>query len=210
MLHIDPATLRRHPWIAVLLGFATAAVIGFLLQSGMSEARLLLAQQAPQAISIDQASSVRTIRWVRITDGDWHCDRTMTTERRSWIERLVLGPIETTEIPITGSHPGEVVIACFDGAVSCEARAGSPLTGVIGSRVIFTSCTPKGRWGASGDRVVVLNVGASPRQALVMLVALAAIALLGIGFGAYHLQRMFPRPEGREAVTTAYVPLEPR
>src|SRR5689334_24059286 len=82
MLHIDPATLRRHPWIAVTLGLATAAVIGFLLQSGMPEARALFAQKSPESISVDQISNLRGTRWVRITGGTWHCDRTLTTERR--------------------------------------------------------------------------------------------------------------------------------
>ncbi len=210
MLHISPATLRRHPWIGVAIGFATATVIGFLLQSGMPEARQLFAQKSPETISVDQAASLSGTRWVRITDGTWHCDRAITTERREWIARLVLGRVETTEIPITGTQPGELLVASFDGAASCEAKAGSALTGVIGSSAIFTSCSPKGRWKADADRVVVLNVGASPQQALLMLVGLALVGVLGIGFGGYYVRLMLRVEPRREIATGAYAPLEPR
>ena len=210
MLHISPETLRRYPLIGVVLGFATAAVIAYLLMTGMTEARQLLAQKAPLAVTLREAVRQSDIRWVTLAQGEWHCDRAVTIERHAGIARWVLGAVESTEIPITDGAGDEVVVACFDGALSCEKRAGAPLTGVIGSTEIFTSRATARRWSRNGDRVVVLNVGASPRYALAMLVGLVAIAILGLGFGTFHLARMLPRTERREVTGAAYVPLEPR
>jgi hypothetical protein len=190
MVHIDLATLRRHPIIGVLLGGVTAVLLVHLIVSGWPEVRELLGQKAPDRISLHDAVNLRRVRWVTLAEGQWHCDQAITMKRQQGIERWLRGPIEATEVPITGATAGEVLVASFDGALKCEARAGSSLTGVIGSTEIFTSRATLRRWRESGQRVAVLNVGASPIFALIMLAGLVAIAVLGIGFGGYYLRLM--------------------
>jgi hypothetical protein len=191
MVHIDAATLRRYPILGVLIGGGTAVFLCFLLRSGWAEARVLLSQKAPEPVSLHETVSLRGVRWVTLTEGQWHCDGAITTERQPGVERWLRGPIETTEVPITGAVQGEVVVASFDGAVRCAERARSPLTGVVGSTEIFTSRGALRRWGRIGHRVAVLQVGASPRFALVMLAGLVAIAVGGIVFAGYYLTLMF-------------------
>jgi len=125
MVHIDPATLRRHPILGVAIGGATAIFIVFLIQSGGQEARALLVQKTPERLTLHEAASLRGIRWVTISGGQWRCDETITIERQPGLERWVRGPVEQTEVPITGPVKGEILVACFDGAVSCSERAGS-------------------------------------------------------------------------------------
>ena len=209
MLHIDPRTLRRHPILGVAIGGATAIVLAWLLMSGMGEARALLAQKAPDRVSVHEAMSLRGIRWITISDGRWHCESAITTERRVGLERWVRGPIETTEVPITGSVERELVVASFDGAVTCAERAGSTLTGVVGSTEIFTSRGALRRWSWNGDRVAVLHVGASPREALIMLAALVAIGLLAIAFAGYYLRLMLRSRDERVPHTGMSVPIQP-
>jgi len=51
MVHIDAATLRRHPIIGVVLGGVTAFLMVHLILSGWPEVRDLLGQKAPDRIS---------------------------------------------------------------------------------------------------------------------------------------------------------------
>jgi len=208
-VHISPATLRRHPILGVTIGVATAGVITWLLVSGADEARTLLAQKAPEPVSVHDVVNLPGIRWVTVSGGDWHCDGAITIKRRSAIERMVLGQVGTTEVPITGTSERELLVASFDGAVNCEQRVGSTLTGVVGSTQIFGSCTARSHWRRTGNRVVVLDVGASPRRALIMIAALLMVALGGVVFAGYYLRLMFLASEPRSVPAYSVRPIEP-
>jgi hypothetical protein len=208
MLHIDPATLRRYPIIGVLLGAATALVIGYLVYSGWPEARVLLSQKTPDRVSLHDAVTQRGARWVTISDGQWHCDQAITIERSVGVERWFRGPIESTEVPVTGAIHGDLLVASFDGALKCEERNSESLTGVIGSAQIFTSRAALQRWQAAGHRVNVLNVGASPRWALILLVVLLALAVGGLVLCGYYLRLLF-RPSRRPAPQPFAHPIHP-
>jgi len=210
MIHIDPATLRKYPIIGVLIGVVTTVVVVSLLASGWDEVRELLAQKAPDPVSLHDAVGLHGTRWITVSEGQWHCDQAFTTRRRSTVERWFRGPIESTEVPITGSVEGEVLVANFDGTVKCEERAGSTLTGVVGSTQIFTSRAPLRRWSRGGNRAAILQVGASPQSAMILLVGLAAIALLGIGFAAYYLMLMIRSRERHSAPLPSMEPIQPR
>jgi hypothetical protein len=190
MVPIDPATLRKYPVLGVIIGGVTAVFLGYLISSGLAEARVLLGQRAPDRVSLHETVNLRGARWITLTEGQWHCDRAITVERRAGLERWVRGPVEATEVPITGAKDGEVLVASFDGAVACAERAGSSLTGVVGSTEIFTSRGALRRWSQSGHRVAILHVGAGPRFALIMLIGLVAIALGGTAFAGYYLALM--------------------
>ena len=201
MVHVDPALLRRYPIIGVLIGGAAAVFLASLIQSGWAEVRALVVQKTPEPVSLQEATALRGIRWITVSDVQWHCDQSVTIERPPGLERWVRGPIETTEVPITGASGG-VLVASFDGAVACSERAGAPVTGVVGSTEIFTSRGAHRRWGRGEKHVAILAVGASPRYALTMLGSLAAIALGGFAFAAYYFilmvrlrdRHMPPRP----------------
>ena len=209
LVHIDAATLRKYPILGVLIGAGAAVVIGCLLVFGMGEAHALLSQKAPDVLSLHEIANLGSVRWVRLSEGQWHCERAITTPRRAGLERWVRGPVETTEVPITGAVDGEVLVACFDGAVSCAERASSPLIGVVGSTEIFTSQGTLRRWSRSGQRVAVLNVGASPRFALVMLLGLIAVGVGGIIFAGYYLRLMLAPLRQRRVPLPSHGPIEP-
>jgi hypothetical protein len=209
MMHIDAATLRKYPILGVAIGGASAAFVCYLLWSGLAEARVLLGQKAPDRVSIHEAVNRRGIRWVALTEGQWHCDRALAIERRAGLERWVRGPVETTEVPITGAIEGEVLVASFDGALTCAERVGSPLTGVVGSTEIFTSRGALRRWHRGANRVAVLHVGASPRFALLMLIALVAVAAGGIVFAAYYLGLMLRSRARHSAPLSSSDPIQP-
>ena len=190
MVHVDPATLRKHPVLGVVIGGATAVFLCCLIGSGLGEARALLGQRAPDPVSLHETVNLRGVRWVTLAEGRWHCDRAITVERRAGLERWLRGPVETTEVPITGADDGEVLVASFDGSVACAERAGSSLTGVVGSTEIFTSRGVLRRWSRSANRVAILHVGAGPRFALIMLIGLVAVAVGGMVFAGYYLKLM--------------------
>jgi hypothetical protein len=209
-VHIDARTLRRYPVLAIVIGVATAAVIGWLLTSGWGEAQALFAQNAPERLSVHEIVSLRGVHWVTLSDGEWHCDAAVTRPRRSTIERWVRGPVDATEVPITGIIEGEILVANIGGAVNCEVRAGSQLTGVVGSTQIFSSgCGTARRWRARGTRVAVLDVGASPQRALGMIVALVAVALGGLVFAGYYFMLMFRANEPRAVPGLSTEPIQP-
>jgi hypothetical protein len=209
MIHIDPATLRKYPIIGILIGLVTTAVVCSLLWSGSGEVRELLAQKAPERVSLHDAVSLRGTRWITVSEGEWHCDQTVTTKRRSTVERWFRGPIESTEVPITGTVEGEVLVASFGGAVDCEARVGSVLTGVVGSKEIFTSRAALRRWSRSGYHAALLHVGASPQTALLLVVGMVAVALLGLGFAAYYFMVMIRSRERHSAPLPTMEPIQP-
>ena len=170
---------------------------------------MLLAQKTPDRVSLHETVGLAGIRWVTVSDGHWHCDQALTIERPFGVERWFRGPVETTEVPLTGETRGEVLVASFDGALPCAERAGSPLTGVVGSNEIFTSRAALRRWSAAGHRVAVLQVGASPRLAWIMLVALLAIAIGGAVFAGYYLTQMLRSADRRPASRATIDPIQP-
>ena len=210
MVHIDPETLRRHPILGVLIGAAMIAVVGWLLHSGWSEARELLGQRAPDRVSLHETVNLSRIRWVTVSEGRWDCARTVANVRRPGLERWLMGKVESTEVPITGTVDGEVLVARFDGAVACESRAGSPLTGVVGSTVIFGGSRALRRWGEGGDRVAVLQVGESPRSAWILMLGLMGIAALGIVFAGFYLTLLLRSRQRLAETVPAFGPIEPR
>jgi len=209
-VHIDARTLRRFPILGIIIGVATAAVIAWLLMSGWAEAQALFAQKTPERLSVHDIVNLRGVHWVTVSDGDWHCDAAVERPRRSGIVQWVRGPVEATEVPITGTTEGEVLVASFDGALKCEQRAGSQVTGVVGSTQIFSSsCTALARWSRGGHHVNVLEVGASPQWALIMIVVLTAVALGGIGFAAYYFMLMFRDNQPRAVPSFSSEPIQP-
>jgi hypothetical protein len=209
-VHIDARTLRRYPILGILIGAATAAVIVWLLASGWAEAQALLSQKAPERLTVHEIVNLRGVHWVAVTDGEWHCEQATTRPSRPGIVQWVRGPVEATEVPITGMTEGEILVASFDGALKCEERAGSHLTGVVGSTQIFSSgCGTLKRWGRNGHHVNVLEVGASPQWALIMIVALAAIALGAVVFAGYYFMLMFRANEPRPVPAFSSEPIQP-
>ena len=205
MVYIRPAG-RRHPIKGVVLGGATVALLAFLFCASWPEFRALLAQQEPDRISVHDAVHLRSIRWVTV-EGEWHCDQAIAIRRRGRAARSLMGPIRKTEVPITGAVEGEILVGVFKGDAKCAERAGASLTGVVRSSVIFKSRGTLRRWRQGGHRVVVMDVGASPRYALIMLLFLIAVTALAIGVFGYHLRAMLRsgRQSGR---LPAYEPIQ--
>lgn len=208
MFHIDPATLRRSPILGVLIGLAIGAVVVYFVRSGWPEARALLAQKAPTALSVQEAVNQKGIRWVTVTGGQWHCDHAVTVRRRSTLMRLLMGPVDATEIPITSGGDEGLLVARFEKAASCADRADTPLTGVVGSVELFTSQCVTRSWRQAGKRIAVLNVGASPSKALVMLLWMGALLLGAAVFTGYYLKLMFPSGERYPAPRPLDQPVE--
>ena len=209
MFHVDPETLRRYPIVGVLIGGTAAVFIGWLAWSAQDETRALLAQKSPAPVSIHEALHASSPRWVTIAEGRWQCERTHVV-KRTGLEQWVFGKIENTEVPIHGPIDGEVLVAEFDGAANCAERSGAPLTGVVGSREIFASRGAVRRWSRSGHRVAILHVGADPRRALFMQIAVSAIALLGAGFALYYLRLMLRARDPEPGYRPAADPIQPR
>lgn len=208
--HIDHRTLRRYPILGVFIGVAITVVVVWLLSSGWAEAEALFAQKAPERLSVHEVVNLRGVHWVTVSDGDWRCDAVVTRSRRSKLMQLFQGPVEATEIPITGTTDGEVLVATFGGALNCEGRSGSPITGVVGSTQIFSSsCSATPRWRKRAERVNVLEVGASPQKALFLIGAMVALALGGLVFAGYYFTIMYR--DGRPTTVPAYSsePIQP-
>lgn len=209
MVHVDPATLRKHPVLGVLLGLACAVAFVFVLGSGSNEARALLQQRTPVVLSPHDAVNQKGVRWVTVTGGDRRCESAMTIPRQGVFERWVRGPVASTEVPITTDVERELLVASFDGAVSCAQHADRCLTGVIGSVEVFTSRGAIMRWSGTADRVAVLHVGASPSEALFLFLFLVALLLVAVIFTGYYLRLMLQSRDRERAVPSMSQPIEP-
>ena len=212
MIHIDAATLRKYPILGVLIGLAIAIVVAFLLRSGWTEVRTLLAQKAPTAMSLHETVQQTSIRWVTVTDAHWHCEDAITISRQGTIARLMFGAVEVFEVPVTATGDtahDELLVARFDKAVSCEERAHAPLTGVVRSEEIFGTGGAVRRWSRAGRQVAVMNVDAGPSRALLLVLAMAGVCLFGVLFAAYYLRLMFRSGVRRPVPVHANSPLHP-
>jgi len=182
---IDAGSTRRNPILGILLGVAMAGAFGPQVLSAWPEMHALIAQKAPERLTVHEVINLGGARWVTLVDGDWHC------------EAVTEGPSRRnggrgSEVPITGTTEGEILVAVFSGAANCTERAGSQLTGVAGSRRIVSAGYDAFReWGPRAQRVAVLEVGDSPENDLLVFVALAAVALGGIGLVAFYALSMF-------------------
>lgn len=210
MVHVDPATLRRYPILGVLLGLVATVAFVFVLRSGAGEARALIQQKAPVALSPREAVHQDGIRWVTVTGGRRRCEQAMTIPRQGMLERWARGPVASTEVPITSDEGRELLVASFDGAVSCAEVTDRPLTGVIGSTEVFTSRDAVRRWSGTGKRVAVLHVGASPSEALFLFLFLVALLLVSVGFSGYYLKLMLQSRDRDPAFPSMAQPIEPR
>ena len=156
--------------------------------------------KAPDPVSLPRRGGLRGTRWITVNEGQWHCDQAFTTQRRSTVERWFRGAIESTEVPITGSVEGEVP--------GGELRWGREVRRA--REIDADRCRgqhadlhqPRGAqalesgWQSRRDPA---RHGASPQSAMILLVGLAAIALLGIGFAAYYLMLMIRSRERHSA-----------
>lgn len=211
MFHVHPETLRRHPILGVLIGVGIVVAAACMMRLGWTEVRALIGQKAPAVVTLHDAVHQQGTRWITVSDGQWHCEDLVTIPRKRTFERRIRGPIAATEVPVTSGESEDLLIARFKGKLSCEERAGTSLTGVVGSTEIFTSRGAIRRWSRTGRPVAVLNVGASPTQALLMFLGIGALMLVGVAFFGYYLRKMLPSPEeDRRAHPPLTQPIEPR
>ena len=211
MIHVDPETLRRYPILGVLLGLVTVVVIGYLIHGARGEMRTLVGQEEPDRLTVSQAVNLGRVRWVTVSDGEWHCAEAAIVERKGTVERWVLGRIDAVEVPLTGERPGELLVARFDGDISCAERSASPLTGVIGSSEIFGVRSSLRRWARPGKaRVEIMSVGSSPTTALLLFLAVSGIFLLGVGFLGYYGRLLLRRRGPAEPNPSWPQPIEPK
>jgi hypothetical protein len=125
------------------------------------------------------------------------------------IARLMFGPVEVFEVPITATGDDELLVARFGKAVSCEERAHAPLTGVVRSVEIFGTGGAVRRWSRAGRQVAVLNVDASPSRALLLVLGMAGVFLVGVLLAGYYLGLMFRSGVRRAVPAHVSSPIHP-
>ncbi|MGV8124824.1 MAG: hypothetical protein AB2L14_34175 [Candidatus Xenobiia bacterium LiM19] len=168
-IHIDPETLKQHPWIAVLIGLA-GAVIAFFASTGFWKEYLMLRNlPCPVEITADNAnlSPENPRKWAALTSGRWH-HGLVVEEKRKAPECWFLGPVDNTQIPVTGWKKHTLIVIKCDGKVDSQALSLHSVTGMlvnVNDRL----------WGGGISRkitiahdspVMVLVAGAGPAKAL--------------------------------------------
>ena len=198
MVYIRTANRRGRTIQGVILGGVAVIISVCFILAAWPEVPALLGQKEPDRISVHDAVNLRGIRWVAIADGQWHCAQAITIKRKG---------VRMAEVPITGAIEGEVLVAALHGDPKCAERTGTALTGVVGSKVIFSSRGALRRWGRSWHRVAVIYVGASPRFALIILLVAVAVAVLAIAVFGYHLRDLL-RSGRKSAPLPSYEPIQ--
>jgi len=168
-VHIDPETLKQHPWIAVLIFFVGAAVAFWAANAFWHEYLALRNLPCPAEITADNASLGADCprRWVTLVSGVWHPDRAVE-EKRKAPECWVLGPVENTQIPVAGSIKPVLIVVKCDGKVDRQALSSKPVTGML-VRVndhLWGGGISKDISTGGASAVYVLVEGAGPARAL--------------------------------------------
>jgi hypothetical protein len=130
-VHLDVETIRRKPWIGVLV-FGGALVAFVWGTSQMVEQwRALRDLGAPREIALADVASAPagSLPWVRITGGTWACAMAMEREH-DLVSRWVLGRVDQTWVPIVDVGTGAAVVARFVGEIDC-ADPKAPVEGVV-------------------------------------------------------------------------------
>jgi hypothetical protein len=177
-VHIDPETLRRHPWIAVLIGLVGVAMMALISNAFFREYMALRTMPAPEQITADSAilGPGGSRRWVSFTGGNWHHDM-VVEERRKAPECWLFGKIENTQIPVTDTKGLRLIVIKHDGKADSQSLALRPVTGMLVRE-------HDGLWGGGispamaikhEGPILVLIPGAGPAKAF-------AYTLGGLGF----------------------------
>jgi hypothetical protein len=175
----------------VVLLLAGAVFIVYLLQLGREEMRQLWGEKQPRVVSVTEALSLQGARWVTLTGGEWHCEAAEVRYRRGFVARLLFGKVDSVEVPIVGARKGDLVVVRFAREASCSNDAPPSVTGVIGSREIFTSTGTRQRWSEAALRLDVINVDESPSSAMRLMALLIAVLILVLGYAGYSIRAAF-------------------
>lgn len=126
-----------------------------------NDAVRLGAQLEPRPFSLAAQAPLPTgTQWVRLVDGTWDCPHAMR-QLRGWPHRWLLEKVKWTQVPVTSPSGTRLVVVKLDGAASCEAAAGRPVTGIL-----LPAATPL--WDRSVARELRAALGREPD--LVLLV----------------------------------------
>jgi hypothetical protein len=92
-------------------------------------------QKSPELIDVETIESDLsfTRKWVTLTNFHPNCERVDYTRRTDPVEKLVDGPYYATFVPITNSSGRELIVAIFDGDISCPDLLNQPLSGILTS-----------------------------------------------------------------------------
>jgi hypothetical protein len=189
-VHIDPETLNRHPWIAVLIGLAGVILMLFLTNAYWKEYQALQKIACPAEITADTAnlSTDEPRKWVTLISGKWHPEARVEGERKI-PEKWIFGKVENTQIPVTDSKDQKLIVVKFEGKVDVQSKINLPVTGMLvykGDKV----------WGGSISRqfslkytqpIMVLDAGAGKSQALNYFIMGLIFTIAFSSFTGYYL-----------------------
>jgi len=189
-VHIDPETLKRYPWIGVLIGLAGSLLMVFLTVDFYHEYMALRSIPAPAPITVSTALLLPGQRstWVTLSGGVWHHDLVVREERRV-PERWILGKVENTQIPVTDGRGRTLVIIKHEGNVESRSLEGGPVTGMLVRNHDHL-------WGGGVSRSICLNhtepllvlvPGAGPRAAFLYTLGGLGFLLVFTIFAFYYM-----------------------
>jgi hypothetical protein len=131
-VHIDPETLKRYPWIGVLIGLAGSLLMVFLTVDFYHEFMALRTIPAPTSMTAATAALLPGERstWVTLSDGVCHHDL-VVREERSIPERWIFGKVDNTQVPVTDGKGRTLIIIKHDGNAESRSLEGHPVTGML-------------------------------------------------------------------------------
>lgn len=155
LVHADSGLVQRHPVLGVLLGGVGTLLFGVLAMLSYNDAVRLGAQLEPRPFSLATRAPLPTgTQWVRLVDGTWDCGQARQ-QLRGWPHRWFLDEVKWTQVPVTSPSGTWLVVVKLDGAASCEAAAGRPVTGIL-----LSAATPL--WDRSVARELRAALGREP------------------------------------------------
>ena len=192
-VHIDPETLKRYPWLGVLIGGTGCLLMLWVVNGFWRERRALANQSAPVPVTVEEASLAPGVesRWIRLHGGRWLCDQALE-DRRHPPESWLFGRVNSTLVPLLDGGGALRVVVKHDEewpADACRQAGVRGLAGILtraGERVWSSGIPPAfGTWPRRGELLVLHPAEGAPAAGRNALVAACLLVVFAVFAGYY-------------------------
>lgn len=192
-IHISEETIKRKPWLLVIIGLVGVLFFGFCDYLCLVEYLKFSKIKQPETISVERVelTQTQTTRWVTLTNFQWHPEATIIVERdapESWI----FGKVDSTQILLADSSGHKLIAVKFDGLKPVSELPQDSITGILtfeGNRGWSNTLAPKLKISTPKPIQYVLSGGAKPSDLIYYILFFSGVIPVYLAFSWFYFKR---------------------